>query len=456
MSDSNERAPTVISSDVHVLDEINRVDQLHEKCQIIRRRIGEAKIEGVSPLALIEEMKIAGSALKQAQLHLKTLRELTNEAHDQSGVQEANTKPQTAVTPARFVVRNSGGGASSENDIVIDMAVESVEWDQYVSAHPRASPYHKSCWRSVFDESFAHSSYYIGARGPDKALVGVLPLVHLSSRLFGSFLVSLPYVSYGGPLGDSDMVDAIMLNHASKLAKDLRCSHLEIRECSAREGWPARTDKVAMTLRLPGDFDTLERGFGAKLRSQTRRALKEPVDVVVGGRELLDDFYRVFAQNMRDLGTPVYSRKFFVNIFNHLGAEAFIVIIRLKKQPVAAALLVGCGDTLEIPWASSLRRYNRLGVNMLLYRQVLKEAISRNYEHFDFGRSTRDSATYRFKRQWGAEAQQLHWHYWLESGGEPPMMNPHNPRYKFAIEVWRRLPVFVANRVGPPIVRNLP
>jgi serine/alanine adding enzyme len=131
-------------------------------------------------------------------------------------------------------------------------------------------------------------------------------------------------------------------------------------------------------------------------------------------------------------------------------------VIRVAGHPAAAAFLLQGPQRMEIPWASSLRTYNRIGVNMLLYWEALKFSIARGCRVFDFGRSSIGSGTYRFKQQWGAQPRQLYWHYWLRTGNQPPALNPDNPRFRLAIRMWQRLPLAIANRLGPPIVRNLP
>ena len=128
----------------------------------------------------------------------------------------------------------------------------------------------------------------------------------------------------------------------------------------------------------------------------------------------------------------------------------------MKQKPVAAAVLVGYRDTLEIPWASSLRNVNHLGMNIFLYWEILKFATENKYRHFDFGRSSRDSGTYRFKQQWGAVPKQSYWHYWLNNGSTLPAINTGNPKYAIMINLWKRLPLPLSKLLGPPIVRNIP
>jgi FemAB-related protein (PEP-CTERM system-associated) len=211
-----------------------------------------------------------------------------------------------------------------------------------------------------------------------------------------------------------------------------------------------------MILNLPAHSDELWAQFTSKLRAQIRRPQKESPNIFFGGEELLNDFYTVFARNMRDLGTPVYDKSFFKNILHGFSKQSTIVVIRLENQPVAAAFLLGYNDTLEIPWASTIKDVNHLSMNMLLYWEVLKFAIENRYRQFDFGRSSKDSGTFRFKQQWGAKPKQLYWHYWLAENTEMPRLNPDNPKYALAIGIWKKIPVFITKRLGPAIVRNLP
>lgn len=328
-------------------------------------------------------------------------------------------------------------------------------WDEYVRHHPRTSPYHLLFWRDLIKRCFGHESHYLIATNGRNDIQGCLPLIELRSRLFGHFLVSMPYFNYGGALGDSESIEQALMEEAARLAGNAGAAHVEFRDTTPRAGdWPVREDKVNMHLALPDSEDELWRRIGSKVRAQVRRP-GEAARARAGGEELLDDFYTVFARNMRDLGTPVYSRDLFRSILRG-HAQSSIVAIYLDDVPVAAGFLVGGGDRLEIPWASSLREHNRLGVNMLLYWEVLKRAVEQGYRTFDFGRSSRDSGTYRFKKQWGAEPVQLHWHYWLRGGGDLPSLSPDNPKYRLAIAAWQRLPVAVANLLGPRIVKSLP
>ncbi len=337
----------------------------------------------------------------------------------------------------------------------LDNDVES--WDRFVLGHPMASAYHLTAWRQVIEASFGHRSYYLMARDSNERVKGVVPLVFLTSRLFGRFLVSLPFVNYGGLLSESPEAQTALLREAVVLAKELKASHIELRQQEPLDlEWPSRQHKVSLRLRLPGQYELVWKGFPSKLRSQIRRAQKEGMTVKIGGAELLEDFYDVFARTMRDLGTPVYGKNFFANVLETFPKEARIVTVYFRSKPVAAGIPYGFRNTLEIPWASADRRYKHLAANMLFYSSVLEYACQQEFETVDFGRSTPGTGPCRFKEQWGAKPVPLHWYYWLGAGSQFPELNPQNQKYSLAIKVWQKTPLAVTKIVGPHIVRNIP
>jgi serine/alanine adding enzyme len=345
-------------------------------------------------------------------------------------------------------------------------AADQAAWDAYVANHADFSPYHLTVWREVITRIFRQQPHYRIARNGNGRIVGCLPLVELKSRLFGHYLASMPYFNYGGVLADTPRIETALMDDAAELAGRLGASHVEFRDTRRRNGaWEVREDKVCMQLAMPNSADDLWRNVGAKIRAQVKRP-GPGATVRTGRQELLDDFYRVFARNMRDLGTPVYSKSLFSAILE-VWPESTIIAVYMDDRPAAAGFVIGdrrhgSGNQgrgpqrMEIPWASSLREHNRQGVNMLLYWEVLKFAIEQGYQIFDFGRSTRDSGTYRFKKQWGAEPLQLYWHYWLRDGGHLPGLSPDNPKYRLAIRTWQHMPLALANLIGPWLVRSLP
>ena len=346
---------------------------------------------------------------------------------------------------------------SSQQGFTVDESCDAASWDEYVSAHPEATTYHRRPWPELFTRTFNHRSFCLAARAADGRLAGVLPLVEFRSRLFGRFAVSLPFVNYGGILADSDEAAAPIVDRALALSRARGWTHVELRH-EARQrcpGWPARRHKVAMRLTLPDRPEALWSTLDRKVRNQVRKAEKSGCVAEHGGVDLLRDFYRVFAHNMRDLGTPVYPRRFFEEILRTFDGETRVHVVRARAEPIAVSLTVRWRDRVEVPWASALRGHNDKCPNMLLYWTMLAEAIAGGARVFDFGRSTPGQGTFHFKRQWGADASPLVWEY-VGRAGEPPDMGPGNARFSAAIAAWKRLPVSVASALGPMIVRNIP
>lgn len=337
----------------------------------------------------------------------------------------------------------------------------SAQWDAFVDAHPHASIYHLTGWRTVIERSFAHKCHYLLASESDGTVVGVLPLTEIKSLLFGHYMVSLPFFTYGGPLSASLEAEQALLRAAEKLAVELQVSHLELR-CQAPlvTQWPraeqtTRTDKVTLVLELADTEAGLLKQLSSQRRSQIKKG-KAAEPTILEGVEHIDDFYYAYARNMRDLGTPVYDRKFFKTIVEAYPQQTHVVSIRVGDQVAAGALVVGYRDKLEVPWVSTIRDFNSVFINITMYWALLQLAQRQGYRRFDFGRSSRDSGTYKFKRQWDAVPQQLYWHYWTANAASMPNLTPNNPKYAVAVKLWKHLPLAVANALGPHIVRNLP
>ena len=331
-------------------------------------------------------------------------------------------------------------------------------WDAYIEKHALATAYHRAAAVEVARRAFGLRTTFTYALDERSNIVGVLPLIEQSSRLFGRFLVSLPFVTYGGILADDQSIATALIQNATGLARHRRADHVELRHVEPLVGadLPERLDKVSMVLALPGSEEELGKRLGSKLRSQIRRSDREQVEVIWGGVERIADFYEVFAPAMHELGTPVYSRRFFEVVLESLGNLAAALVIRARGEVQAAAIVVRHGHSVEVPWAAATPLAKHLSINMRMYWEMLRFAIQSRAQAFDFGRSTKDSGTYRFKAQWGAQPVQLHWHYWLPAGKPLPRLNHSNPKYARAAAMWRRLPLWCANLLGPYIVRNLP
>lgn len=424
---------------------VARLDELREARQRCARRFGEAKRQGADLAPLKAEMQSITQEIDEIE---RRLREVQNPKADPQAPAGQDNAPQ------RFTYRPPNDVAPA--GLRVAAASDDGGWDSYAATHPAASPYHFAAWRRLVCEVMGHKDASIEARTADGRIVGILPMVHMQSRLFGQFLVSMPYFNYGGALADSTGIESALLTEAGSSVARLCVQHAEIREMHQRQNLPCRSNKVSMLRALPQSDAELDRQLGSKLRAQVQRARREAHDLRIGRQELLDDFYTVFARNMRDLGTPVYAKRLFSAVLEAWPERSRIVVLRMGGRPVAAGFLVGHGDVLEIPWASTLRSVNHLGVNMLLYRSILAHAIESGYRWFDFGRSTEDAGTFRFKRQWGAEPVRHYWHYCLPGGATLPGLNPDNPKFRLLIATWRLLPVWVTRVIGPAVVRGIP
>ena len=346
-------------------------------------------------------------------------------------------------------------------------------WDRYVESHPESNLYHLSGWKRVAEKAYSHKTHYLmalkdGDSGPatGRKLVGILPLVHLKNFIFGNHLISIPFMDLGGILADDENVERMLISAALNLARNLKATQIELRHTKPIE-WlsdgsnptvshDTKATKVRMLLDLPGSSKVLMKSFKSKLRSQIKRPLEEGLTTRTGGINLLEDFYSVFCVNMRDLGSPVHSKKMIGSVLEEFPERARILVVYKGKRALACGLVLGFQDTLENPWASSLRTYSRLSPNMLLYWTMLAYACDNGYRKFDFGRSTPEESTYRFKRQWGAEPQCLHWHV-LKLDGNRDIDSDKTDKTKFdkAIRYWRKLPVPVSRFIGPMIRKHI-
>jgi serine/alanine adding enzyme len=344
----------------------------------------------------------------------------------------------------------------------------SESWDKYVYDHPDGILYHLFSWKKVIEKAYDHKTYYLAAvnsASPNK-LTGVLPLIHLKHFLFGNSLISIPFFDMGGILADNEETEKALLGEAIKLGKSLKVDSIELRHDHVRSCFKElnfsnsiactlKTHKVRMLLELPESSEVLMKFFKSKLRSQIKKPIKEGLKSKIGGIELLDEFYKVFLINMRDLGSPVHSKKLLKNVLKQFKEHTKIVVVHKDNKPYAASIISGFKDTLENPWSSSLQRYRRLSPNMLLYWTMLEYACDNKYKYFDFGRSTPDEGTYRFKQQWGAQPEPLHWNHISLTGRPVNEKASEKSRFNIAIHCWQKLPVTVTGILGPTIRKNI-
>jgi FemAB-related protein (PEP-CTERM system-associated) len=342
------------------------------------------------------------------------------------------------------------------------------EWMAYVARHPTAHLAHCWAWKDIFANVFGHGSHFLIARKStgfgQQAVVGLLPLFHVKSFLFGSALIAVPYLNWGGVLADDAEARRMLVEAATNLGFKLGVKYVEFRERDRSllsvPNLFERSHKVAMLLPLMNDSQKMLMTFRSKLRNKIRQPEKNgfQIEEFAGASEDLspvEAFYTVFSRHMRDLGTPVYPKSLFASVARAFGARCRIFLARHDGEPTSCGMTIGHKDKVEIPWASSLMKYNQFNPNSLLYWHAIKRACEQGYAVFDFGRSSPDSGTYEFKRQWGAEPTPIYWYY---SGGEAnvPDVNPKNPKFSALVQCWKRLPLPLANAVGPWITRSLP
>jgi serine/alanine adding enzyme len=331
-----------------------------------------------------------------------------------------------------------------------------AEWDAFVRRSDGWTHFHLAGWRDVMREVHGHEAIYLEARDADGVLQGILPLIRVRSRIFGHYLMSMPFLNHGGPLG-SDAAIGALVDEAIARAERERVKLLEFRSRRALPvNVPVSHRKVGVLLDLPpGDPAILFNRLDAKLRSQVRKPGKEGVAVRFG-LEHLGAFYHVFSTHMRDLGTPVQPFALFATIARQFPADVWIGAAYRDGVPIAAGFGVRWGDEFEITWASSLLSHKHFAPNMGLYWAFLERCVLEGVRVFNFGRSTPGAGTHRFKRQWGGRDETLWWYG--RSRGETPAVtpSPHESAFSWGPAIWRRLPLPVANTLGPRVVRYIP
>ena len=329
-------------------------------------------------------------------------------------------------------------------------------WDAFVRRSAGWTPFHLWGWRRVVERAHRHACLNLAVTAADGSLEAVLPLVRVRSRLFGHFLVSMPFVNYGGPLGTPDGVRALVADATARADRD-GAALLELRSAVPLDvALPVSHRKITVVLDVPSrDPDDLFKTFKAKLRSQVRRPEKAGV-VVRWGREQVGPFYQVFAHHMRDLGTPTQPRSLFEATADAFGDDVWFACAYLGELPIACGAGFRWGDEFEMTWASALSAHNPIAPNMALYWAFMQRAAREGVTRFNFGRCTPGGSTHRFKLQWGGRDEPLYWYQHTPGGGEAHTPSPDDAAYRWGPRLWSKLPVPLATRLGPRIVRYLP
>ena len=354
------------------------------------------------------------------------------------------------------------------SDIEIKIANNSYshQWNDFLNSFPRCDNHaYLWEWREIIEKSFAHKPYYIVAL-ENNNIVGVLPLFHVKSLIFGNSLISIPYTNAGGALANSQEIINKLINFTKDLGEKLSVSYLELRfreklDTTYLPYLTEQIEKVTMILPFQSTTDETFNSFSTKLRSQIRRPEKAEVQVKTYAQTNLKQginlFYKVFSKHMRDLGTPTYPQKFITSICEQFNTQATIFIAFLEAKPIAAGLTISRAEYSEILLASSLKEYNNISPNMLMYWHAMQHASQKQQaKFFDFGRTSKDSGTYKFKKQWGSIEKQLYWYSYCYGKKEKPNTSASNSKFSLLQKCWKKLPLPLANLLGRIVTKWLP
>ncbi len=329
------------------------------------------------------------------------------------------------------------------------------EWDEYVRNSPNATIYHQIEWKEIIENFFGHKAYYLMAKEDDN-LQGVLPLFLMKSSLFGKFIVSLPFHCIGGVCTDDETTRKNLVEAAVRLTKEEGADYLELRTTDNVEaGLITRDHKASFVLDLNPGIDEIWALFKKQTRNRIRKAEKSDLTVKFG-HEYIKEFYNCNARHMRDLGLPGHKFDFFKKVLEIFPQDSQIAIIVNKGKTIAAKFFMFYKNKVYLIWGASSKSAKELMPNYLLTWEVIKYAAGLGYRYCDFGRSTVDTGPYYFKESWGGELKPLYWQYYLNNGAKIPNLSPSNSKYNFAISIWKKLPVSIANLIGPKIVKYIP
>jgi serine/alanine adding enzyme len=323
-------------------------------------------------------------------------------------------------------------------------------WADFVETAPQAAIAHLIGWKNVMEKGLGHKPVYLMAMD-GSTIKGILPMALVQTWWRTRYLISLPWIDYGGICCDNGETLRLIQKRADELANQLKVSI-----DSYDSALVTRQDKVTFRLNLDKDPEIVWKKFDAKLRNQIRKAEKSGLYTELGGLDILPQFYKVFQWKMRDLGTPVWGYRFFETILNEFPDTAKIMLVKKENMTIGGGLVLSFKNMLYVPSAASYNEYLRLCPNHALYWNVIKMGCEKGYGQFDFGRSTWDSPTFNFKKQWVNDPIQLNWQYSLIGINDLPAINPENKKYKLMINIWRRLPLPLTNYLGPKVIKNFP
>lgn len=328
-------------------------------------------------------------------------------------------------------------------------------WEAFVESCPDATFFHRAGWRRVVTESYGYRSHYRYARR-DGTVVGILPLVHVKTPLFGNALISTGFGVYGGVAARDEEAGRALAEDAAALGRELGVDYVELRHRSPAPAldWPAKTGVYATFRReLIADEAAGLKAIPRKRRQDLQKSFKKGLSVETDAD--IDAFYRIYAESLRDLGTPVFPKRFVVNLRREFGDAVEVAVVRGPDGPVASLVSFYFKNEVAPYYGGARPAARALHAFDYLYWDLMRRAVARGATIFDFGRSKFDTGPFKYKTLWGFEPEPLHYRYHLVRGKEIPDINPLNPKYRLFVSAWSRLPLPVANFVGPHIARQL-
>lgn len=330
---------------------------------------------------------------------------------------------------------------------------EGPAWDRFVYTAAQGTFFHRTAWRDVIRRAFGHRCHYLYAE-QDGEVVGVLPLAHVKSRLFSNALISMPFCVYGGVVAVDDLARHALETAAQELAHKRRVDYLEIRNIAPkRTDWVHNPLYVTFRKSLSQDVEENFRAIPRKQRAMVRKGIEAGLQAEID--DGVDRLYKAYAESLRNLGTPVFSKRYLRLLKAAFGDDCQILTVTHAGELVASVMSFYFKDEVLPYYGGGMAAARELKGNDFMYWEVMKRACERGVKVFDYGRSKRDTGSFRFKRHWGFEPEDLHYEYCLVKAQEMPNLSPTNPKYERAIGVWKKLPLTVTNRIGPWLARNL-
>lgn len=335
-------------------------------------------------------------------------------------------------------------------------AAECARLDDYVADHPRGTLFHRPHWSRAVERGCGQRAHYLIVERAG-ALVGALPLTEVRSRLFGNALVSAGFGTGGGILAESDAVARALAEAGWALARRLGCTSLELRGGPIPDGWTGRGGTYANFDRdLPTDAGALLASIPKRQRAEVRRARGMGLEVSIGtDRRHRDAHFAVYAESVRNLGTPVFPRALFEAALDAFAGDAWIVLVARQGRPLAALLGFDHKGAVQPYWGGGTAEAREWRANDLIYFETMRLGLERGCRRADFGRSKVGSGPWGRKRIWDFEETPLVYAVRTADGAAPREINPQSRRYRLQVEAWKRLPLWLANRVGPAIAREL-